>query len=112
MGSNQSQGAGVVGDEERRNELFDALSHPHRRFTLEYLQTASTPLAVETLAAELEAWDERQLPVEPPLAVSAIETALVHNHLPRLADAGLIGYEHSQLTVTLTDRTEEVQSLL
>ena len=100
-------------DGDRHDELFDALSNSRRRFTLQHLQTAETPLPVGELATELQSWESNQ-------TVSAgggadqdtIEISLLHSHLPKMAEAGLVSYDATRQMVALGDRTEEVQSHL
>ncbi|WP_224268678.1 helix-turn-helix domain-containing protein [Haloprofundus salinisoli] len=101
-----------VGDN-RQNQLFDVLSHPHRRFILHYLQSAETPLPVKKLMSELVAW-EIQRPETDPMddEKKAIKIALVHNHLPKIAQAGLIRYDDARQSVTITDRTKEGEAHL
>lgn len=101
----------VGGD--RQDELFDVLSHPARRFTLRYLQTADVPLEVSELATELVAWEvERPVSDRTSEDRDAIEVSLLHSHLPKMAAAGLVRYDTARKTVSLADRTDEVQAHL
>ncbi|MFC7009750.1 DUF7344 domain-containing protein [Halalkalicoccus salilacus] len=102
----------VGGDQQ--NGLFDVLSHSHRRFVLQYLQTADTPLSVNEVATELVAW-KNPLAAADQLSdgrATLVEISLVHSHLPKMAEVGLIRYDETRQTVTLGDRTEEVQAHL
>lgn len=97
----------------RADELFAVLADPHRRFTLQYLRTVDPPLAVEELASELVAWEASR----PPARRSgrdreAIEIALVHHHLPKLADAGLVSFDVADRTVRLGDGPHELAAYL
>lgn len=96
-----------------RDELFNVLSHPYRRFMLQYLLTAGEPTLVSELTTELVAWesqratsdrigDDRQ----------GIGVTLRHCHLPKMAEADVIRYDAAQQTVTLGDRTDEVRTHL
>lgn len=96
-----------------RDELFDVLSHPHRRFILHALQTTNVAVPVDELTTELVAWEARR-----PVADRSgdgrdgIRISLLHSHLPKMARAGLIRYDETQQTVTLADRTDEVRAHL
>ncbi|WP_336364749.1 DUF7344 domain-containing protein [Halalkalicoccus salilacus] len=102
----------VGGDQQ--DELFDILSHSHRRFVLQYLQTADTPLPVNDLAAELVAWKNQLFSADQLVEGNAalVEISLVHSHLPKMAETGFIRYDRTRQTVTLGDRTEEVRAHL
>ena len=98
----------VGGD--RQDELFDVLSNRRRRLMLRSLETAEKPVSVGELAMELVAWESGQ----PVLDRSgdereAIEISLVHNHLPKMAEAGFVKYDDAQQGVTLAGRTDELQ---
>lgn len=102
----------AVGDDQQ-DELFDVLSHSRRRFTLQHLQTAETPLPVGELARELQSWESKQ-------TVSAgggteqdtIEISLLHQHLPKMDEAGFVNYDDTWQMVALGDRTDEARSHL
>ena len=102
----------VGGDQQ--DGLFDVLSHSHRRFILRYLRAADTPLSVNEVARELVAWKD-PLSAADQLSNSRatpVEISLVHSHLPKMAEAGLIRYDETRQTVTLGDHTEEVRAHL
>ncbi|WP_225335557.1 DUF7344 domain-containing protein [Halomicrobium urmianum] len=101
----------VGGD--RQDGLFDVLSDPQRRFALQYLRGASGSVTVGELVTELVAWEVGR-PVSERTSVdrSAVEIALVHTHLPKLAEAGLVSYDAAEGSVALADRTDEVRAQL
>ena len=84
-----------------RDTRFDVLSHQHRRTIITLLAETQTltrgelttqlAAAVTGTAAQPTAEHRRQLRI-----------ALHHNHLPKLADAGLIEYEDDTVTATST----------
>lgn len=95
------------------DELFDVLSHRHRRFMFQHLLWTETPVPVEELTTELVMAElDRPVADREGDDSDALEISLKHNHLPKMAEAGLIGYDSTQQTVTLADRTEEVRSQL
>lgn len=93
--------------------IFTTLAEPRRRFSLRYLRAADTPVKVGELAAELAAWERRRPAAGRPAgAADRIEVALVHNHLPSMADAGFVEYDGGRGTVALTDHVDAIQSHL
>jgi len=96
-----------------QDDLFGVLAHPRRRFLLHHLQDADTTVSVEELTAELVAW-ESQKPVDDRTGNErdAITVSLVHNHLPKMLQAGVIRYDRTEQTAELVDHTDEVQSHL
>lgn len=95
------------------DELFEVLSHRLRRFMLQHLLWTETPVPVEELTSELvKAELDRPVADREGSDSDAIEISLKHNHLPKMAEAGLIGYDSTQQKVTLADRTEEARSQL
>lgn len=72
--------------ESDRDAQFQALAEPQRRRLLEYLlERQPEPVPLSTAVAHLggiEGQDHEQ-----------VEIALVHWHLPRLAEAGLVSYD-------------------
>jgi len=94
------------------NTIFKTLSEPRRRFSLRYLRVADTPIKVGDLAAEIAAWETRQPANQSDGGADAIEIALVHNHLPLMAESGFIEYDNGQQTVALTEQIDEIQTHL
>lgn len=95
-----------VGMDERKrtlDQLFRLLADRHRRYTLYYLDETETD--VVTLDEVAEYVVERSEPgrneTEQPADSmrERIRLALHHNHLPRLAKAGLIDYDARSQTV-------------
>ncbi|ELY65950.1 DUF7344 domain-containing protein [Natronococcus jeotgali] len=78
------------------------LADPRRRYLLESLQPGA-PTTLSALAEEIAARERG----EPAGTIDRtvrrrIEIALVHNHLPRLADRGVIAYDPTTDRVVLT----------
>ncbi|WP_139172756.1 DUF7344 domain-containing protein [Halopelagius longus] len=100
-------------DGDRLDELFDVLSHRHRRFVLDTLLTAALPVPVKELTTDLVEWEaNRPVSGRSGDERDGIEISLVHNHLPKMADAGFVRYDAADRTVTLADRTDEVRPYL
>lgn len=78
-------------------EVFDAVSHEHRQYLLEYL--AHRPETVDFHdMAEYIAIREGELT---PQTVERVLSELYHVHLPHLAAAGLVSYDIVQETIDL-----------
>ncbi|AGB37800.1 DUF7344 domain-containing protein [Natronococcus occultus] len=82
--------------------VWRLLADPHRRYLLERLHPGE-PVTLSSLAAEIAARDRGE-PVEAvdPPRRRRVEIALAHNHLPRLADWGVVAYDPSTNQVVLT----------
>jgi len=82
-------------------ELLLLLSEPHRRRILTRLHTHNPR-------------DEDEFNLET-LAAGELEDAtidLIHNHLPRLADAGFVNWDRNQHVVTRGPRFHEIAPLI
>lgn len=101
----------VGGDQ--RDELFDVLSNQRRRVLLYSLQAAELPISVDELTTELVAWEARQsVPDRSCDDRDAIEISLLHNHLPKMAEAGLVKYDDTERRVLFANQTDELQAHL
>ncbi|QFU83339.1 DUF7344 domain-containing protein [Natronorubrum aibiense] len=88
----------------RTTTAFDVLAGPRRRSLLSVLADRSEPLSVETLATEV-AVCEHGCPIVTDEQCRDIQIELVHHHVPRLLDVGLVT-EHRDgdtRTITLAD---------
>lgn len=81
------------------SQFYQALTSPHRRRLLFYL-LENKESTVEELASVLSGWEATTTgTMQTSADRSAIRFQLLHNHLPRLADAGLIEYDAQAGTV-------------
>lgn len=77
------------------------------------MQDADASVSVTELARELATWEARRSATDrTDDGTDAIEVALVHSHLPKMADAGIVEYDDGRQVVTLADRTEEIRDHL
>ena len=80
--------------------LFDLLADRRRRFALAYLADAADgAVTFEALAEAVAARECEGSGVVPDDRRTDVEVSLHHNHLPRLADAGLVEYDRGTGTV-------------
>jgi len=80
-----------------RDELFGALAHRQRRRVLAVLRSAEGTLTLTDLALELARRDGDG-PVE---GIDELRVSLYHQHLPKLASAGLVAFDPDAETVAL-----------
>ncbi|MFU8869199.1 hypothetical protein [Natronococcus sp.] len=86
--------------------LWQLLTDPHRRYLLEQLCTDERT-TLSNLAHEIAARNRKVSSEETaPSCRRRIEIALAHDHLPRLADCGVIAYDPSTWQVVLTADSE------
>lgn len=90
---------------------YDLLANSRRRYLLQFLRENGEEATIETLATELAAW-ERDESVEDvdDTARKRARIALVHKHLPKLADHDVVAYD--QETVVHVETPRELESLL
>lgn len=79
----------------RLTETFELLSHPYRRYTLYCLTNESEKSSVDSLTTAITAWAREQTGAGTSPDRSAVETALRHTHLPKLADRGILSFHPS-----------------
>lgn len=100
-----------------RDELFEALTHQHRRRVLAVLRTAGQPLTLTALAEELALRSDGDAGED---ETEGLRVSLYHRHLPKLADTGLVEFDADRKRVALvgtvpenvvaeTERTLEIQ---
>lgn len=98
------RGHAPAGHRDRLSELLSGLSRRRRREVLYYL--------VEHELADLESVAGRIARRERGADPEAVRIDLVHNHLPKLADRGLIEYDPRNGTIRLIDLEDRFVALL
>ena len=84
---------------------FDLLSNARRRGVL-YAVSRDGSATVAELAERIATWqDGHHSPKE-------VRTSLVHAHLPKLADAGVVEYDHEQGVVEPTSGADDLEPYL
>ena len=87
--------------------IYDALSNRHRRATLRLLADRRQPETLSSLVdALVEADHDRQGRTTE--ARDWYRVALVHVHLPKLADSGLIEWDRERSTISHSSLVEEL----
>lgn len=91
---------------------FTLLSNSRRRYLLYRLED-NDPMTTEELSLEIAAW-ERDVPVEGVREDDRkrVETTLVHTHLPRLADHGILETDSETGDVETGERFAEIRPLV
>lgn len=95
------------------DDVFDLLSRRERRIVLHHLRSREdewVPLA--DLVDRVHAWEE-EVGAGSSVAAEPVETALVHRHLPKLAAAAVIEYDHERRLAIYrgTDRVDQFLDL-
>lgn len=86
------------------NVVFSSLSDSRRRCILLLLQDRTSAIGLQELATNLVAEEQDKPLVEvTPADVERISADLVHTHLPKLDDAGLITWDRATKTVATTN---------
>jgi len=94
------------------DQFYSALAAAHRRRLLYYLLETEES-TVDEIATVLTGWE---IPptgtMQTPAERAEIRLQLLHNHLPRLADSGLIAYDRATGTVRLAGLQPRVRELI
>lgn len=81
------------------DSLSELLQNPYRRAAVAYLAERRAPVGLYALAGQLIESIDSTPADRAPDDVEAMAVALHHNHLPRLADHGLLEYDVERRTV-------------
>lgn len=101
------------GGAEATTDILDALTHRRRRLILYYLHDRSGPVEADELARQILAWETNTTVGNITDGdCERVVTGLYHNHLPKLADAGMIEYDQEMLTVRWLDHVELPMTVL
>lgn len=94
------------------DQFYLALAAPQRRRLLYYL-LAEQESTVEELTTVLSGWNATTTgTMHTSSDWSELRVALVHNHLPRLADVGLIDYDPQDASVQLASLHPQVADIV
>ncbi|MFC7215916.1 hypothetical protein ACFQO4_17745 [Saliphagus sp. GCM10025334] len=79
---------------------FSILADSVRRYVLYYLDEQETPVSFDRLVTRVAAWHTDSDPdTVDDATLSEIRTALYHVHLPKLTEAGYIGWDGDTHTI-------------
>lgn len=96
-----------------QDAVFDILSNARRRFVLYYLREAGEPVEMGELAQELAAWENETTVDElTKQQRKRVYVSLYQTHIQKLADAGIVNYDHDTGMVELTSGANEIGSYL
>ena len=100
-------------DQLTRNNVFDLLSNPRRRYILYYLRTHDGPVQLTDLADEVAAWEyETDVEELSKQERKRVYVSLYQTHVPKLAEVGLIDYDPSVGLIRPTRRVRAVDAYL
>lgn len=91
------------------NDIFAVLANSRRRFVIAYLQARTNSMAVADVATELTKWewDEEEAHI-PKDEILSRYVSLHHLHIPKMAEAGIIEWNHDRNTVALSEASDEM----
>lgn len=89
-------------------EIFSILSNRRRRYTLHYLLHNGDRTDIREVAEQIAAWESDTHPQDVTSDTrKRVYTALQQNHLPSMADAGIVDYNKQRGTIETTEKLEE-----
>ena len=89
---------------------FDLLSNARRRGVL-YAVGRDGRATVDDLAERIAEWQCDDESADSPTA-DEVRTSLIHSHLPKLVDAGVVAYDRSTGIVRLTESATDLEPYL
>lgn len=106
-----SKNVGAVGrgdsDEQSLDVVFDVLANQRRRYALARLTEHAQPITLADLAEDVaDRENEGPMTEVSNEEVQTIRTALYHNHIPKLEDAGAVEYDRDRNLVLLSETTD------
>jgi predicted transcriptional regulator len=90
------------------DDAFDILADQQRRQLLIVLHQLETPERLSALARNLAADAGRSEAADAEL----LHIRLYHNHVPKLADAGIVSFDEDRRTVELTEQGQALAAAL
>lgn len=90
------------------SKVFSLLADLERQYVLLELFEGPETTTVEKLSHQVAARADAESYID----AESIKIRLVHNHLPRLSNHGVIEYDRSTGYIELTDVGEELKSIL
>lgn len=97
-----------IKNEHSVSAIFKLLSHRHRRATIQYLATQVGTTPVADVADQIALLENNHTDDH----YARICVTLVHNHLPKLNEAGVVEYDQDQGAVELNDQATDARSYL
>ncbi len=94
------------------DHVYEALNHPRRRY-LCYTLLETTEWSLTNLAAKTAAW-ENEIPEHEVTTTQRerVYVSLVHAHVPRLVDEGVVAFDEDTETITAAENAEQVLTAL
>lgn len=97
---------GPAFEDDSSTDPFDVLADERRRAALSVLADRDGAVELSELARDVVDLTEDEVAGPSPDAVDRMRVALHHQHLPKIADAGLIAYDIDRKAVYPTDVPE------
>lgn len=94
------------------NSTYDLLSHRYRCHVLDLLTEADRSHSLTEMATAIADRERDASADGARTRTDGIRIALYHNHLPRLADSGLIAFERDRKTARLDRPSDRVDRFL
>ncbi|MFC3476715.1 DUF7344 domain-containing protein [Halobacterium litoreum] len=96
------------------DDVFHLLQNQRRRYALRYLQLAdSDTVKMRDLAEQVAAWEhDTTVELLSSKQRQRVYIPLYQNHLPKLADEGIIDYQQSRGVVTRLDGADQLDDYL
>lgn len=88
--------------------IFGLLANHRRQLALQYLTSTVGAVPLRELADQMALWEGEHTKER----CERICTSLIHVHLPKLADAGVVRYDANRETVELEETVDQLRPFL
>lgn len=96
-----------------REEVYEILAHPRRRYVVAALGEDGADLSLDELSRYVASREYETLADDlPTQTLEQVSTSLYHAHLPKLTGTGVVEYDRVQRRVSPTPDTERVTRVL
>ena len=94
-------------------EISDFLANQRRRYPLYYQTACEYAVPLDELAQQVAVWETETNATEISDDVSeCVHSELVHVHLPKLVDSGIVKYDTSSQLIALSENTGRLDEYL
>lgn len=104
----------IIAEADQIDELFNCLGHARRRHLITVVAAESRSISVDSVIDEIAAIESNaDIQSSSDDSVDSIAVSVVHCHLPKLQNAGIVAVDGETSTVTAGDQFDDaVEALL
>jgi hypothetical protein len=96
-----------------RDEAYDLLRNPRRRFAISHLEKRQQPVSLSEIAKHVASWENDQ-PVEEltDQQVKRVYVSIHQTHIPKLEESGIVEYDADTGQVSINGGARQIEQYL